>query len=588
MLNPALMDKCLFIPAWWLPSYCAATSSPRPLIRGEIAPTNDALKVGSMLPDGDAEMSLILLAAVSALQAQLLKSPEQNTVRLSAKDLRKRVTTPDLEAVNTVLQALPQLRILAKTVTGALQPWHLFTGEQWTSGDKTRGEFGVQMQLTGPGAELLLGYTDGYAEFLRAANDKPRLTDMVSAHAPLMLWKSVWADLAGVERLLYVRLEKAMQWDFRWLQLDGIFGLKLDDLFADLFAPVTKPGVESEDFAWRRKLLERVGKKLVDHGVMQGHVDSHYLAVGADRSADFNLAWQVSQTRLVCEDVAAYQDAAMRTLVAQRGAGGREKLIELFGDETTYAALRSTMQTVLGIADKQPSLGAATPKSGTFIDLATLFVEWSARISQRSIMKLPEAVRQSYFAQCVGASFATPLEERFVNFVNAASDAMPQLVELLREPAASFAVDDTQLLPEFKEFARTKRRRPEAIIPRAPVSAPPAQVTTPVAPKSEAQAPLNMQMNKAPSFNIKRLAGEELARMRHKDPKRYLELKQNYLRSLEPTRKKMILEVQQQMQPEMFDEHLKHSLIKFMLENPSSWSSAVAASTSIPVPGRLN
>src|SRR5690606_5703964 len=77
-------------------------------------------------------------------------------------------------------------------------------------------------------------------------------------------------------------------------------------------------------------------------------------------------------------------------------------------------------------------------------------------------------------------------------------------------------------------------------------------------------SPLNLQ-------NLKKLAAEELMRIRAQDPKSYNELKHNYFASLDQHRKKLILDFQSRMQPELFDNHLKHSLIKFMVESTTLW-----------------
>jgi hypothetical protein len=59
--------------------------------------------------------------------------------------------------------------------------------------------------------------------------------------------------------------------------------------------------------------------------------------------------------------------------------------------------------------------------------------------------------------------------------------------------------------------------------------------------------------------------------MRDKDPKRYQVLKQLYLDNLELEKKQIILEMKERMQPQAFDDHLKYSLVKYMVENPRSW-----------------
>ena len=54
----------------------------------------------------------------------------------------------------------------------------------------------------------------------------------------------------------------------------------------------------------------------------------------------------------------------------------------------------------------------------------------------------------------------------------------------------------------------------------------------------------------------------------------YCFLKEKYINSLSEERRQIILDIKNKMSPEVFDTHLRHSLLKYMVDNPASWSSS--------------
>ena len=107
-------------------------------------------------------------------------------------------------------------RLLHVREEGKVQAWSLFTDETWCS---SAAGVSVELQLAAWGRELLLGYCEPYADFVRRAQQGLPLRSLC-ASAPLHLWKSVWLDLQGAEQLLYLRLEAAAQQQGNWLNLE--------------------------------------------------------------------------------------------------------------------------------------------------------------------------------------------------------------------------------------------------------------------------------------------------------------------------------------------------------------------------------
>jgi hypothetical protein len=108
----------------------------------------------------------------------------------------------------------------------------------------------------------------------------------------------------------------------------------------------------------------------------------------------------------------------------------------------------------------------------------------------------------------------------------------------------------------------------------------PEKVAVPVQrPVQEAQKPTAVH-------GIRQTASEELQKLRTNDPHEYEQLKSRYVASLEPSRRKLLSDVQKRMTPETFEQHLRHSLVKFMIEHPTAWRSTSAQRIAVNPPKR--
>jgi hypothetical protein len=69
------------------------------------------------------------------------------------------------------------------------------------------------------------------------------------------------------------------------------------------------------------------------------------------------------------------------------------------------------------------------------------------------------------------------------------------------------------------------------------------------------------------------IASQEFAKIQENEQK-YAQLRRDYLESLPRDELDLVLDVQRRMQPTHFKNHLRHRLIRFMAENPNSWTSS--------------
>lgn len=70
------------------------------------------------------------------------------------------------------------------------------------------------------------------------------------------------------------------------------------------------------------------------------------------------------------------------------------------------------------------------------------------------------------------------------------------------------------------------------------------------------------------------VAAEELQKIRAGGSGQYVQLKKRYLESLDPQGRQLISNLEKMLAPELMEEHLRHGLVRYMIEHPSAWQSA--------------
>jgi len=72
------------------------------------------------------------------------------------------------------------------------------------------------------------------------------------------------------------------------------------------------------------------------------------------------------------------------------------------------------------------------------------------------------------------------------------------------------------------------------------------------------------------------VAAEELKKLKTGAPGQYAQLKQRYLESLDPQGRQLIRNLEQMLAAELLEEHLRHGIVRYMIEHPSAWQSATS------------
>lgn len=569
MEQNALLQSRFMMPSWWVRAWEASSGQ----TAVGLGPTAQIRHAG--LSPALNEMELNGLSVLLALcQQQVLRGVR--SIRLDPGEHRKYLSDPGKSRsfdFERVLQLLPGLGLLRQVEGGGLRSHRIFTEDSWIRTGNMEGEGekeaagyqdGIQLRLglSSLGGEAVLGFADPWEDLQRFLQGEVRAGQLLGDAPPLALWPSCWLELKGIEQVLLIRLEKAMQWDFRWMGLEGHCGVPLEDLFADVWLPRHRhKGQLLSPFFQRLKILERLGKRMVGHGILADGIQDEYLAITDREGGGPLLVWQGMHIDERDEPGKVYSGHAADWIRKNGWQNQSERLADrlLFGVDDEPLK-RSWLELCGTMADEPEDSGGGLywQNSNTPVHLLPLYYELLARNIPGHPFPLPGWLK--------GSSLLAGQESRasrsgFGEFSGRFFDH-PEWAENLRcEPYGTLVSTVTQMDPEF---SRIRERFLEKRVPS--VQAPkrtPAPAAVPRRPKGQ---PVNSQ-------GIRRVAGEELAWMLEHDRGRYGELKEAFLASLDDSRRKTFFEFEKRLEPRAFDDQIRQSLIKFMVENPSSWKS---------------
>ncbi len=423
-----------------------------------------------------------------------------------------------------LLHELLAFRILQAREEGKMQAWSLFADEIWHSGSEG---VRVELQLATWGRELLLGYCEPYADFVRRARQGLQLRALCDG-APLHLWKSVWLDVQGVEQLLYLRLEAAAQQQGNWLNLEHTVCQSL---------AACRAGLQCTEVELLR-VLTVLGKKLTEHGCLLPRPVPRVMFLDAEQRREAQLLWTLARFPTVQQNCQAWRQAVCADLCTRQFAQTLEELLPLLVPDRRqrHQKLLNSFVALLSRLDAQEDVAVLTMFTAgcPLLDIA-LFFEWSLR-RMLPALPLPSALVPSAVSNALDADNAVPLHTRFANFRHWVKENPHFVQELRSTPQACLVSSATADVPSIETVAV------------------PPQVPEPTAGKS-----------------LHNIAALELRKIVSRSRAEYNRLERSYLASLSPEARQSILEVKKHMQAGIFENHLRPRLISFMIADPSSW-----------------
>lgn len=558
----------LFFPSWWVRAFENVS-----VLDFENLPVFDqVVKTGISPTLGPHDLNPLSMI-VSSFQKQLLES-NLKLLTVSPSEFQKQVNLPNKQrplSYMKMLQSLLGIKFIGPTEQGfSLLP--LVATERWTT-PKQGGDIEWQLSLSDMGADLLLGYTNPHLELVRQVSNLASAVEVLGEDKPLSVWKSAWFDLQGVEQSLLIRIEKAMQWEYAWLHFDGIFGKNLFSLLENL-------PLSLSDAKWQSH-LERFGKKLHQHGLLKFAVEDEFLALSKEEKQSMLLVWQVSHDKAFSTVNDDYQKKACKYLVTQSLNEKINTLIRLISADSYNSSLQMSAaemwRTLIASAEDKSYDGIALDRASCPLTSLPLFVEWAIRQEPMSKFPLPEVFQRTPLARLARLTSEIPVQERFQNFQDMLTENQEWREHFKKLEGATLVSSRSLQTEEIGSYIRNVKTNGFASrvsMPVRPPAPPPPNVPNPIS----AQVKEEIEKKPFSQQNIKVMAAEELKRMMVTDKLKFAELKKKFFESLDATKKKLILDVQGRMEPTLFDNHLKHSLIKFMIDNPAVWKGASGGS----------
>lgn len=569
----------LYVPGWWVRAWEQALHKQQML---ELSPTPGLDSV--LMPSLDIGQLNLIAVLCAELQQQMLQWSPREPLRLHWNEVKKLISSADTASVaklSTALEQLGGLRLNLQEASDSIKDViPLFLTERWAKNSDDPNDIVLTLVPNEQTLELLIGYSDGHIDLLRKTKGEPGMADVLAEVAPLVLWKPVWLELALAEQAVYLRLEKSMQWDMTWLQLDGVFGATVDELFSNV--RIAKRASASNSVLMERlRVCGRLGRKLVSHGVIAREPQSNFFAVSSDsKESSLNakgpsLIWQASSERLLSHEENAHFGRAAQAMLAHLIGPAMPELLKVLASGTEFATgtRHMELQNITDQLKKVPS-GAIRIGSAVLIQAQVLFLEWSLRKMTGSLYPLPpELLRQDILQLCRLDSQSPELFRRFCE----RALSTPEVSRIFSEiPHASLAnlpkTAFEAILPKLRSALRT--------ITSHSVTAPIAKIpviqaaTSPDLPTVHA----DLVVKPAPTIDagqsaLLRIAREELEKMMKADQRSFSALKDSYLKSLDEPQRQLMCDVERRMKPQLFDQQLKQRLVRFMVEHPSTWKS---------------
>ncbi len=564
-MSETISAASFIVPLWWIRAFEVALQlrsfDTDPFAMSESGGLSPALT--------DAELNAFLVIIQSS-QQQILSG--QKWLKFESDLLLKNHPTMTRSKSFLFLRLVQMLRSLQ--VLPHSQPDQketLFFFEREERRRDSDGGTKTMYRLNNLSAELLLGYTEPYSEVYRLVEGKARAHRYLGQHEPLSLRPSVWLDLSYLEQYIFLQLRKASLWEessYRW---DSVYGRGFDEFFASIVLPKikAKDGMELSPFRQKIRLLKRVGRKLIDHGVIKSAQNIDYLAIDSDGDP-LTVIWQLHESEAQSADRKTYETDVARYFRDNHLEQALKKIAPIISTGTKPEEA-SALWKEIEEREKGESSGHIKLEGNILLPVAGLFFEWTLRSKNTDIFQMPGWLKESPALKLIANSQA-PLAEKLSGFTALIKGHPEYQKDIESLPRASIAAPITlrqsEVLERLAAAASSASTVSKASQSQAMQSRKDKQ-TVASPPSAASMKAVNVQ--KGPDPELRKQASEELQKMREREPKRYHNLKLKYLEDLEMEKKQIIFEMKERMQPHAFDDHLKYSLVKYMVDNPRLW-----------------
>ncbi len=492
------------------------------------------------------------------------------------------------------------LRAAVPQESGGFALLPLFKDERVLPSDHF-GETGFEANFCPGAREFLLSATLPQLSTARLLGRDDLLAlskGLAQAPQTLLLFKSLWLNRSLSEVLVLLATQETMQVQSNWLHFDGVFALPLSKLVSLLEENKEFP---VSDFARVKIRCSQMGRCFADHGLIAPKFNAMSLALTYPQVHNEVLfSWQLQSESRFLDDLEQHRLFIAKRLVhillqelrqdylkvvtEGLSEGPKEKISQFFKSICIDALECDPTDKRFSSFWKEISWGFLNSQKlrGLFLFEALVSsLENSVWVPSHDLCSSDfwHALR-SLGSQLHQLNYLE-LSDKFLGMLE--SDECRHWLEAFEgeacsgsgEAAISRLEDRARDLRYEKILAKPKEPeikispvKPEAPIPQTIRSEPHFDIDQA---SGVSETPSKGAIEKV---NLQSIASQELARLKNLDPKGYENLKQNFFASLDDQKKKMISEFLEQMGPTLFENHLKNSLVRFMIENPLSWKGA--------------
>lgn len=575
-----------FAPAWWVNAFDSMLQSEYAARSWEQMP-----KLGIGPAFGIQELYLLPLI-VSHIQRDLLKLKQaESVISLNPSSIEKEAgihLSSHKKYLKRLMASLGSVKLYHKSSLG-FDVQTLFSFESWKQvGDDMHLVLGTQPMAI----EAFTGYISAYKETKRKFEGHVQLKRIIGNDPPLVIWRSLWHEAQGIEQLVHLRMEKAVQWNFNCLNLDGIFG----ESFQNLFTGISDHTNRGQPYTLTRmvSVIHRLSKKLAEHGSLCKPLEEDYLAFNENEPL-VQLLWKVSPNHFGGNEYKAFTNAVFKKFQLDKHflpdiydtlthTAGKNKVN--VGDEKHYEKILAC-QDFLNMPGETEAVEYWTLDNNSLLPLLGLYWEWVARKGGKHPFQVPDELRHTELFNILpdlGADLATH-KGHYTSFIKHISEKDLYKEIVLRVPGGCLASTiSVGLLDKLstKSVKKEWEHRPNPgdlvnneIKTQKKVKLNSKQRSGDPGEYRTKHSPIAANKFETPKrksqSSDKEDVNEVLNMMKKNSRESYLKLMQLYLDSLDQGARQLILEIKNRMQPQVFEQHIQHRLVRFMLEHPSAW-----------------
>lgn len=546
------------MPYWWVHTYDL-------LLKNEDC--NSFLEKGSLILPGLTTVELDALSIIlNQCQYQMLagKSP----ITLSQNFHNKHSTSQkksDIFAFSRMLQMFSGIRLKVKQ-NDRHTAINLFHKEVW---QEDFDEQTVNLEPTDLGSMLILGYGDPYL-CQASIQSKEAIKHLLTSVTPLSIWRTPWLDFKSHEKSVLIQLEKTMQWTFSYLSLNGVFEGNLKEFLLGAMYSQSKAKKNKTDFLENGLInLGKIGKKLSDHGYLEFDWDNEFLAFDKTKNG-MSLVWKVIDSRAELEDQQSYLKKCsyyfFESLYIKHISRIFSEVLRFNPNRNAVTKeVKNTVDALIDLDEPNKTEPLILFNGNLPVCLGALFIEWLIRLKDPNSIRLPDSLLTSEIIKPISEANKENIHEKFTSFCDQIKDQTGLMEDLKKIPGYSLAQPDLDLKKFSSKKIKTSNPSSSSKKELSIQKSPEVDIKPDIKPVSLPAKDLLYQKK------LKQKALDKLVFLRKKDRFSYNLLKKEYLNSLNENHANIVLEMQKILTPELFDNQIKHSLVRYMVVDPDRW-----------------